>query len=89
MGKMVNPEFRDFIPFLKNTGFNNILALGYTVILYGYSRTMEDDVTFLEGELEIEYYASVKNFFCRSQNLLCLDLHNSSQPFRLRVEFCH
>jgi predicted nucleotidyltransferase len=42
MGNIFNPDFRDFITALNRNQVRYILVGGYSVILYGYSRTTGD-----------------------------------------------
>lgn len=42
MGNLFNKDFRDFIEALNNHNVDYILVGGYSVIIYGYSRTTGD-----------------------------------------------
>ncbi len=42
MGNIFNQDFRDFIQALNDSSVEYMLVGGYSVVLYGYSRTTGD-----------------------------------------------
>ena len=61
MGNIFNSDFRDFINSLNKHGVNYMLVGGYSVVLYGYSRTTGDMDLWVERSEE--NYLKIRSAF--------------------------